>query len=86
MSRTATVVVAVFALTLALTPVVYASDIKVTYLVDAKAFKAAIAGTPLTFSLFTDASCAGAPTATEIVNAEATQLLFINAVLLGAAH
>jgi len=30
--------------------------------------EAAIAGTPLTFALFTDASCDGAPAATQVVN------------------
>ncbi len=53
----------------------YAADVKVSYLVDAKALKLAIAGTPLTFALFTDAACAGTPAATRIVNAEATQLV-----------
>ncbi|MFN8543482.1 MAG: hypothetical protein U0807_04670 [Candidatus Binatia bacterium] len=62
-------------LLLSLSPVAHAADVKVSYLADAKAFKAAVAGTPLTFSLFTDASCSGTAAATQVVNAEATQVL-----------
>ena len=54
---------------------VHAADVKVDYLLETKPFKAAIAGTPLTVSLFTDAACAGAPAATELVNVEALQLI-----------
>jgi len=63
-------------MTLVMTPLAaHAADLKVSYLVDAEALNAAIAGTPLTFSLFTDASCAGTPAATQVMNAETTQLL-----------
>ena len=60
---------------LALPPAAGAADVKVSYLLDTKAFKAAIAGTPLTLSLYTDDACSGSPAATEIVNSEQLALI-----------
>lgn len=42
---------------IALPSFAWAFDLSVTYDVDASALKAAVAGTPLTFQLHTDASC-----------------------------
>jgi hypothetical protein len=45
-----------------------AGSMKASYRVDAKALKAAVAGTPLTFELFTDSACAGPAAASLVVN------------------
>jgi hypothetical protein len=45
----------------------HAADVRVSYLVDATAFKAAVAGTPLTFSLYSDASCNSLVTSQAVV-------------------
>ena len=42
---------------LCLFPLAHAADVPVRYTVDAKALKAAVSGTSLTFSLFTDPAC-----------------------------
>ncbi|MEO7437636.1 MAG: SUMF1/EgtB/PvdO family nonheme iron enzyme [Candidatus Binatia bacterium] len=52
-----------------------AADVKVGYLLETKPFKTAIAGTPLTLSIYTDDACTGSPAATEIVNSDALQLI-----------
>lgn len=49
--------------------------VKVGYLLQTKPFKSAIAGTPLTLSLYTDDACASVPAATEIVNSEQLALI-----------
>src|SRR5262245_53947721 len=52
-----------------------AAEVPVTYLVDAKTFgDDAVAGTPLTFTLHTDASCT-TPLRTKVVNVENLDLI-----------
>src|SRR5580765_8016705 len=46
-----------------------AADVPVTYTVDGTALKAAISGTPLTFTLYTDSACTTL-VHTQVINAE----------------
>src|SRR5262245_25086409 len=52
----------------------YAADVRVSYLVDAKALKTAAASTPLTFQLFTDGSC-NTPVTSQTVDARNVNLI-----------
>jgi hypothetical protein len=52
-----------------------ATDVRVSYLLETKSFKTAVAGTPLTLSLYTNAACAGSPAASVIVNSDALALI-----------
>ena len=53
-----------------LPPVAFALDVPATYDVEAKALKEAVAGTPITFNLYTTDDCTGSPVTTEVVNVE----------------
>ncbi len=52
-----------------------AADLPVTYTVDDKALKAAVAGTNVTFDLYTDSACAGPIAHTETVPIENVELI-----------
>src|SRR5215470_288790 len=52
-----------------------ASEVRVSYLLETRPFKAAVAGTPLTLSLHTDSACTGSPAATAVVNSDALALI-----------
>src|SRR5438552_4718284 len=63
-SKLATAVLLAFVLAPA-----WAADVPVSYTVDDAALKAAISGTPLTFTLYTDAACTSS-VHTQVVNSE----------------
>jgi hypothetical protein len=50
-----------------------AADVPVTYTVEEKPLKAVVAGTPLTFELYTDSACSGPIAHSQVVNVEDTE-------------
>jgi len=64
-------------------PAAHAASLPVSYFVDEKALKEAIAGTSLTFALYDDSTCAGTAVHSENVLAENVQL--VSRLKLGAA-
>jgi hypothetical protein len=66
----------VLATLLALAPAAHAADIQVGYRVDAKSLKSNTpAGTPLTFQLYTDSTCATSAGGPQVVNVENVTLI-----------
>ena len=60
---------------LAASSIARAADLPVTYTVEEKPLKAAVAGTPLTFELYTDNACSGPVAHSEVVNIEDAELI-----------